>query len=158
MKFLGLWKMIFLTLSPETRSYMIMNPIYQTDGVTVVIKSCILKSLKQTVVISKTLPMGEKSPQVKSSAHESRKHKKSKKSQKRKQGKKQNKTKQTNKQTNKKKTVTHTHKQRKNKKEATDITADSSSEFSEETRAFSSRKRKQPHKSKKKIQEKNPVS
>ena len=60
MKFLGLWKMIFLTLSPETRSYMIMNPIYQTDGVTVVIKSCILKSLKQTVVISKTLPMGEK--------------------------------------------------------------------------------------------------
>jgi len=69
MKFLGLWKMIFLTLSPETRSYMIMNPIYQTDGVTVVIKSCILKSLKQTVVISKTNGK-KKSPQVKSSAHE----------------------------------------------------------------------------------------
>lgn len=76
MKFLGPWKMIFLRLSPGTRSYMIMNPIYQTDGVTVVIKSCILKSLKQTVVISKTLPMGRNtSPLVKSFAPESPKHK-----------------------------------------------------------------------------------
>ena len=58
-----------------------------------------------------------------------------------KQEQKQKQTKQTNKQTNKKKTVTHTHKQRKNKKEATDITADSSSEFSEETRASSTRKK-----------------
>lgn len=139
MKFLGPWKMIFLRLSPGTRSYMIMNPIYQTDGVTVVIKSCILKSLKQTVVISKTLPMEKKpSPQVKSSARESRKHKKSKKSHKKKQKKRSHK------------------KQKKNKKEVTDITADSSSEFSEETRASSTRKRKQPHKSKKKSRKKSP--
>jgi hypothetical protein len=60
MKFLGPWKMIFLKLSPGTRSYMMMDPIYQADGFTVVIKRCILKRLKQTVMISKTLPMGEK--------------------------------------------------------------------------------------------------
>lgn len=78
------------------------------------------------------------SPQVKSSARESRKHKKSKKSHKKKQKKRSHK------------------KQKKNKKEVTDITADSSSEFSEETRASSTRKRKQPHKSKKKSRKKSP--
>ncbi|XP_055477718.1 uncharacterized protein NKAPD1 isoform X1 [Psammomys obesus] len=78
------------------------------------------------------------SPQEKSSAHESRKHKKSKKSHKKKQKKRSH------------------RKQKKNKREATDITADSSSEFSEETRASSTRKRKQPHKSKKKSRKKSP--
>ncbi|XP_012514673.1 PREDICTED: uncharacterized protein C11orf57 homolog isoform X2 [Propithecus coquereli] len=77
------------------------------------------------------------SPQVKSSTHESRKHKKSKKSHKKKQKKRSHK------------------KQKKSKKEATDITADSSSEFSEETGASSSRKRKQPHKRKKKSRKKS---
>lgn len=77
------------------------------------------------------------SPQVKSSTHESHKHKKSKKSRKKKQKKKSHK------------------KQKKSKKEATDITADSSSEFSEETGASSTRKRKQPHKRKKKSRKKS---
>ncbi|XP_069325035.1 uncharacterized protein NKAPD1 isoform X2 [Eulemur rufifrons] len=77
------------------------------------------------------------SPQVKSSTHESRKHKKSKKSHKKKQKKRSHK------------------KQKKSKKEATDITADSSSEFSEETGASSSRKRKQPHKRQKKSRKKS---
>ncbi|XP_045412547.1 uncharacterized protein NKAPD1 isoform X2 [Lemur catta] len=77
------------------------------------------------------------SPQVKSSTHESRKHKKSKKSHKKKQKKRSHK------------------KQKKSKKEATDITADSSSEFSEETGASSSTKRKQPHKRKKKSRKKS---
>ncbi|XP_012605038.1 uncharacterized protein NKAPD1 isoform X1 [Microcebus murinus] len=77
------------------------------------------------------------SPQVKSSTHESRKHKKSKKSHKKKQKKRSHK------------------KQKKSKKEATDITADSSSEFSEETGASNSRKRKQPHKRKKKSRKKS---
>ncbi|XP_007464703.1 PREDICTED: uncharacterized protein C11orf57 homolog isoform X2 [Lipotes vexillifer] len=77
------------------------------------------------------------SPQVKSSTHESHKHKKSKKSHKKKQKKKSHK------------------KQKKSKKEATDITADSSSEFSEETGASSTRKRKQPHKRKKKSRKKS---
>ncbi|XP_014640658.1 PREDICTED: uncharacterized protein C11orf57 homolog isoform X2 [Ceratotherium simum simum] len=77
------------------------------------------------------------SPQVKSSTHESHKHKKSKKSHKKKQKKKSHK------------------KQKKSKKEATDITADSSSEFSEETGASSTRKRKQPHKHKKKSRKKS---
>eukprot|EP00069_Balaena_mysticetus_P019125 bmy_11904T0 len=45
--------------------------------------------------------------------------------------------------------------QKKSKKEATDITADSSSEFSEETGASSTRKRKQPHKRKKKSRKKS---
>ena len=58
MKFLGPWKMIFLRLNLGTSRYMIMNPIYQTDPGTVDIKGRMLKSLKQTVVISKTLPMG----------------------------------------------------------------------------------------------------
>ncbi|KAM9080214.1 uncharacterized protein NKAPD1 isoform 3-T4 [Megaptera novaeangliae] len=75
--------------------------------------------------------------QVKSSTHESHKHKKSKKSHKKKQKKKSHK------------------KQKKSKKEATDITADSSSEFSEETGASSTRKRKQPHKRKKKSRKKS---
>ncbi|XP_029813178.1 uncharacterized protein NKAPD1 isoform X4 [Suricata suricatta] len=79
----------------------------------------------------------ETSPQVKSSAHESHKHKKSKKSHKKKQKKKSHK------------------KQKKSKKEATDITADSSSECSEETGASSTRKRKQPHKRKKKSRKKS---
>uniref|UniRef100_A0A2K6LTV1 NKAP domain containing 1 n=1 Tax=Rhinopithecus bieti TaxID=61621 RepID=A0A2K6LTV1_RHIBE len=77
------------------------------------------------------------SPQVKSSTHESRKHKKSKKSHKKKQKKRSHK------------------KQKKSKKEATDITADSSSEFSEETGASGTRKRKQPHKRKKKSRKKS---
>ncbi|XP_020039701.2 uncharacterized protein NKAPD1 [Castor canadensis] len=77
------------------------------------------------------------SPQAKSSAHESRKHKKSKKSHKKKQKKKSHK------------------KQKKSKKEATDITADSSSEFSEETGPSSTRKRKQSHKRKKKSRKKS---
>ncbi|XP_077915124.1 uncharacterized protein NKAPD1 isoform X3 [Halichoerus grypus] len=77
------------------------------------------------------------SPQVKSSTHESHKHKKSKKSHKKKQKKKSHK------------------KQKKSKKEATDITADSSSEFSEETGASSTRKRKQSHKRKKKSRKKS---
>ncbi|XP_011225625.1 uncharacterized protein NKAPD1 isoform X2 [Ailuropoda melanoleuca] len=77
------------------------------------------------------------SPQAKSSTHESHKHKKSKKSHKKKQKKKSHK------------------KQKKSKKEATDITADSSSEFSEETGASSTRKRKQPHKRKKKSRKKS---
>nr|XP_045001058.1 uncharacterized protein NKAPD1 isoform X2 [Jaculus jaculus] len=76
--------------------------------------------------------------QVKSSTHESRKHKKSKKSHKKKQKKRSHK------------------KQKKNKKEVTDVTADSSSEFSEETGESSTRKRKQPHKSKKKSRKKPP--
>ncbi|XP_004856630.1 uncharacterized protein C11orf57 homolog isoform X2 [Heterocephalus glaber] len=77
------------------------------------------------------------SPQIKSSTHESRKHKKSKKSHKKKQKKRSHK------------------KQKKSKKEAIDITADSSSEFSEETGASSTRKRKQPHKRKKKSRKKS---
>ncbi|XP_014937968.1 uncharacterized protein NKAPD1 isoform X2 [Acinonyx jubatus] len=77
------------------------------------------------------------SPQVKSSTHESHKHKKSKKSHKKKQKKKSHK------------------KQKKSKKEATDVTADSSSEFSEETGASSTGKRKQPHKRKKKSRKKS---
>ncbi|XP_048199807.1 uncharacterized protein NKAPD1 [Perognathus longimembris pacificus] len=77
------------------------------------------------------------SPQVKSSTHESRKHKKSKKSHKKKQKKKSHK------------------KQKKSKKEATDITANSSSEFSEETGPSGNRKRKQPHKRKKKSRKKS---
>ncbi|XP_005667389.1 uncharacterized protein C11orf57 homolog isoform X2 [Sus scrofa] len=77
------------------------------------------------------------SPQVKSSTHESHKHKKSKKSHRKKQKKKSHK------------------KQKKSKKEATDITADSSSEFSEETGASSTKKRKQPHKRKKKSRKKS---
>ncbi|KAM5246076.1 uncharacterized protein NKAPD1 isoform 2-T2 [Ctenodactylus gundi] len=78
------------------------------------------------------------SPQVKSSTHESRKHKKSKKSHKKKQKKKSHK------------------KQKKSKKEATDMTVDSSSEFSGETGASSTKKRKQPHKQKKKSRKKSP--
>lgn len=77
------------------------------------------------------------SPQGKPSTHESHKHKKSKKSHKKKQKKKSHK------------------KQKKSKKEATDITGDSSSEFSEETGASSTRKRKQPHKRKKKSRKKS---
>ncbi|XP_005378158.1 PREDICTED: uncharacterized protein C11orf57 homolog isoform X1 [Chinchilla lanigera] len=77
------------------------------------------------------------SPQIKSSTHESRKHKKSKKSHKKKQKKRSHK------------------KQKKSKKEATDVTADSSSELSEETGASSTRKRKQPHKRKKKSRKKS---
>ncbi|KAG3286534.1 hypothetical protein H1C71_010130 [Ictidomys tridecemlineatus] len=77
------------------------------------------------------------SPQVKSSTHESRKHKKSKKSHKKKQKKRSHK------------------KQKKSKKEATDVTADSSSEYSEEIGASSTRKRKQPHKRKKKSRKKS---
>ncbi|XP_002754434.2 uncharacterized protein NKAPD1 isoform X2 [Callithrix jacchus] len=81
---------------------------------------------------------GEKtSPQVKSSTHESRKHKKSKKSHKKKQKKRSHK------------------KQKKSKKEAMDITADSSSELSEETGASSTRQKKQPHKRKKKSRKKS---
>lgn len=75
------------------------------------------------------------SPLVKSSTHESHKHKKSKKSHKKKQKKKSHK------------------KQKKSKKEATDIMADSSSEFSEGTGASSTRK--QPHKRKKKSRKKS---
>lgn len=77
------------------------------------------------------------SPQIKSSTHESRKHKKSKKSHKKKQKKKSHK------------------KQKKSKKEAIGVTAESSSEFSEETGASSTRKRKQPHKRKKKSRKKS---
>ncbi|XP_033620216.1 uncharacterized protein NKAPD1 isoform X2 [Fukomys damarensis] len=77
------------------------------------------------------------SPQIKSSTHESRKHKKSKKSHKKKQKKRSHK------------------KQKKSKKEAIVVTADSSSEFSEETGASSTRKRKQPHKRKKKSPKKS---
>ncbi|XP_014315350.1 uncharacterized protein NKAPD1 isoform X2 [Myotis lucifugus] len=77
----------------------------------------------------------KRSPQVKSSTHESHKHKKSKKSHKKKQKKKSHK------------------KQKKSKKEVTDITADSSNEFSEETGASSTRK--QPHKRKKKSRKKS---
>ncbi|XP_037697359.1 uncharacterized protein NKAPD1 isoform X2 [Choloepus didactylus] len=77
------------------------------------------------------------SPQVKSPTHESRKHKKSKKSHKKKQKKRSRK------------------KQKKSKKEAIDITADSSSEFSEETGASSTKKRKQPQKCKKKSRKKS---
>ncbi|XP_012368173.1 uncharacterized protein NKAPD1, partial [Octodon degus] len=65
---------------------------------------------------------GKKTSQIKSSTHESRKHKKSKKSHKKKQKKRSHK------------------KQKKSKKEATDVTADSSSEFSEETGASSTKK------------------
>ncbi|XP_051053382.1 uncharacterized protein NKAPD1 isoform X1 [Phodopus roborovskii] len=84
---------------------------------------------------------GEKpSSQLKASAQEPRKHKKSKKSHKKKQKKRSHK------------------KQKKNKKETMDITADSSSEFSEETGASSTRKRKQPHKSKKKSRKKSKKS
>lgn len=75
------------------------------------------------------------SPQVKSSTHESHKHKKSKKSHKKKQKKKSHK------------------KQKKSKKEAVDIMADSSSEISEETGASSTRK--PPHKRKKKSRKKS---
>ncbi|KAM4827999.1 uncharacterized protein NKAPD1 isoform 1-T2 [Thomomys bottae] len=71
------------------------------------------------------------------STHESRKHKKSKKSHKKKQKKKSHK------------------KQKKSKKEATDITANSSSEFSEETGPSCNKKRKQPHKRKKKSRKKS---
>ncbi|KAK2099468.1 NKAP Domain Containing 1 [Saguinus oedipus] len=77
------------------------------------------------------------SPQVKSSTHESRKHKKSKKSHKKKQKKRSHK------------------KQKKSKKEVMDITADSSSELSEETGASSTRQKKQPHKRKKKSRKKS---
>ncbi|XP_045693789.1 uncharacterized protein NKAPD1 [Phyllostomus hastatus] len=78
----------------------------------------------------------KRSPQIKpSTTHESHKHKKSKKSHKKKQKKKSRK------------------KQKKSKKEATDITADSSNEFSEETGASSTRK--QPHKRKKKSRKKS---
>ncbi|XP_036921481.1 uncharacterized protein NKAPD1 isoform X2 [Sturnira hondurensis] len=77
----------------------------------------------------------KRSPQVKSSTHESHKHKKSKKSHKKKQKKKSRK------------------KQKKSKKEATDIMADSSNEFSEETGASGTRK--QPHKRKKKSRKKS---
>lgn len=77
------------------------------------------------------------SPQIKSSTHEPRKHKKSKKSHKKKQKKRSHK------------------KQKKSKKEAIDVTADSSSEFSEETGASGTRKRKQPHKPKKKSRKKS---
>ncbi|XP_024426700.1 uncharacterized protein NKAPD1 [Desmodus rotundus] len=77
----------------------------------------------------------KRSPQVKSSTHESHKHKKSKKSHKKKQKKKSRK------------------KQKKSKKEATDIMADSSNEFSEETGASTTRK--QPHKRKKKSRKKS---
>lgn len=77
----------------------------------------------------------KRSPQVKSSTHESHKHKKSKKSHKKKQKKKSHK------------------KQKKSKKEVTGITADSSNEFSEETGASSTRK--QPHKHKKKSRKKS---
>ncbi|XP_012325961.1 uncharacterized protein NKAPD1 isoform X2 [Aotus nancymaae] len=77
------------------------------------------------------------SPQVKSSTHESRKHKKSKKSHKKKQKKRSHK------------------KQKKSKKEAMDMTADSSSELSEETGASSTRQKKQPHKRKKKSRKKS---
>ncbi|XP_037010883.1 uncharacterized protein NKAPD1 [Artibeus jamaicensis] len=77
----------------------------------------------------------KRSPQVKSSTHESHKHKKSKKSHKKKQKKKSRK------------------KQKKSKKEATDIIADSSNEFSEETGASSTKK--QPHKRKKKSRKKS---
>lgn len=80
------------------------------------------------------------SSQAKASSRESRKHKKSKKSHKKKQKKRSHK------------------KQKKNKKEAMDITADSSSEFSEETGTCSTRKRKQPHKSKKKSRKKSKKS
>ncbi|KAB0341000.1 hypothetical protein FD755_024533, partial [Muntiacus reevesi] len=74
-------------------------------------------------------------PQVKSSTHESHKHKKSKKSHKKMRKKKSHKN------------------QKKSKKEATDRTADSSSEISEETGASSARKRRQPQKHKKKSRE-----
>ncbi|XP_076969050.1 uncharacterized protein NKAPD1 isoform X2 [Tamandua tetradactyla] len=77
------------------------------------------------------------SPQLKSSTHESRKHKKSKKSHKKKQKKRSHK------------------KQKKSKKEAIDITADSSSEFSEAIGASSTKKRKQPQKRKKKSRKKS---
>ncbi|XP_006833887.1 PREDICTED: uncharacterized protein C11orf57 homolog isoform X2 [Chrysochloris asiatica] len=77
------------------------------------------------------------SPQVKATTHESRKRKKSKKSHKKKQKKKSHK------------------KQKKSKKEAVDVTANSSSELSEETEASSTRKRKQPHKRKKKSRKKS---
>nr|KAF6438385.1 NKAP domain containing 1 [Molossus molossus] len=77
----------------------------------------------------------KRSPQVKSSTHESHKHKKSKKSHKKKQKKKSHK------------------KQKKSKKEAAAVTADSSNEFSEETGASSTRK--QPHKRKKKSRKKS---
>ncbi|XP_027628680.1 uncharacterized protein NKAPD1 isoform X2 [Tupaia chinensis] len=81
---------------------------------------------------------GKKTSQVKSSTHESRKHKKSKKSHKKKQKKKKS----------------H-KKQKKNKKKATDVAADSSSEFSEETGTSSTRKKKEPHKRKKKSRKKS---
>ncbi|KAM9658769.1 uncharacterized protein NKAPD1 isoform 2-T4 [Trichechus inunguis] len=77
------------------------------------------------------------SPQVKSTTHESRRHKKSKKSHKKKQKKKSHK------------------KQKKSKKEAIDVAAHSSTEISEETEASSTRKRKQPHKRKKKSRKKS---
>ncbi|XP_004709024.1 uncharacterized protein NKAPD1 isoform X2 [Echinops telfairi] len=77
------------------------------------------------------------SPQVKSTTHESRKHKKSKKSHKKKQKKRSHK------------------KQKKSKKEATDVTVESSSEISEETEVCSTRKRKQSHKRKKKSRKKS---
>ncbi|XP_040832886.1 uncharacterized protein NKAPD1 isoform X1 [Ochotona curzoniae] len=75
------------------------------------------------------------SPLVKSSTHESHKHKK-KKSHKKKQKKRSHK------------------KQKKSKKEATDVTADSSSECSD-AGASSTKKRKQPHKRKKKSRKKS---
>ncbi|XP_049745242.1 uncharacterized protein NKAPD1 isoform X2 [Elephas maximus indicus] len=77
------------------------------------------------------------SPQVKSTTHESRKHKKSKKSHKKKQKKKSHK------------------KQKKSKKETTDVPADSSTEISEETEVSNTRKRKQPPKRKKKSRKKS---
>ncbi|XP_064144987.1 uncharacterized protein NKAPD1 isoform X3 [Loxodonta africana] len=77
------------------------------------------------------------SPQVKSTTHESRKHKKSKKSHKKKQKKKSHK------------------KQKKSKKETIDVPADSSTEISEETEVFNTRKRKQPPKRKKKSRKKS---
>ncbi|XP_075402719.1 uncharacterized protein NKAPD1 [Tenrec ecaudatus] len=77
------------------------------------------------------------SPPVKSTTHESRKHKKSKKSHKKKQKKRSHK------------------KQKKSKKEAIEVTADSSSEISEETQVSSTRKRKQSHKRKKKSRKKS---
>ncbi|KAF3818013.1 hypothetical protein GH733_014885 [Mirounga leonina] len=58
-------KMIFLRLNRGIRSYMIMKLICQTDGVTVVIKSYTLKNLKQTVVISKILPIPQASSRKK---------------------------------------------------------------------------------------------
>ncbi|XP_066100833.1 uncharacterized protein NKAPD1 isoform X1 [Saccopteryx bilineata] len=77
----------------------------------------------------------KRSPHIKSSTHESHKHKKSKKSHKKKQKKKSHK------------------KQKKSKKEATDRIADSSNECLEEIGASDTRK--QPHKHKKKSRKKS---